>query len=282
MLGSGVDGRIQALEERLRILSEASHEFADATADYERLIDLVARRLASTVKDGCVVRLLSDDGWLTPAAIHVPIKERIADPAMRARVGAHVASRHHATEQGAAARVIETGEALLIAHLDLDELAATTTPEIVEVYRALGIHSVLIVPLRVRREAIGLLSLLRCSTPAPFVAQDLELAQVLADHAALAIANARLLRTARHELDARIRAEAIAREAEGHRVKAEFLARMSHELRTPLNAILGFSELLRDGRVGTLTTEQLTFVDQVLASGHQLLGFVDELLGIER
>ena len=71
--------RIKRLEDRLRILTEALRDFAEATTDYDRLLDIVAQRLAEVVKDGCVVRLLSEDGWLRPVAIHMPIELRVRD-----------------------------------------------------------------------------------------------------------------------------------------------------------------------------------------------------------
>src|SRR5581483_3345515 len=102
-----------------RVLSGALREFAEATREYDRLLDVVARTLSTVVRDGCVVRLLSDGGWLLPAAIHLPFEARVGDADAIERLRAHVAAPHNVTEQPAARRVIETGEALLVPRLDL-------------------------------------------------------------------------------------------------------------------------------------------------------------------
>jgi signal transduction histidine kinase len=64
--------------------------------------------------------------------------------------------------------------------------------------------------------------------------------------------------------------------------KSEFLANMSHELRTPLNAIIGFSELLLDSMVGTLTPKQSDYVRDILASGKHQLAVINDVLDLSR
>src|ERR1700748_1880081 len=96
-------------------------DFAEATTDYERLLDVVASRLAHVVKDGCVVRLLSKDGWLEAAAIHLPVEDRVKDPVRAAHLREHVAGRRALSEHEAGRRVIETGEPLLIPKLDYEQ-----------------------------------------------------------------------------------------------------------------------------------------------------------------
>lgn len=62
------------------------------------------------------------------------------------------------------------------------------------------------------------------------------------------------------------------------RLKDEFLAAMSHELRTPLNAILGFSELLLDGAMGSLSERQKQGIQTINDSGERLLGLITDML----
>lgn len=179
---------------RLRILTGALREFAEATADYLRLVDVVAKTLAEVVKDGCVVRVLSDGGWLTPVAIHLPFEQHVTDADAVARVVAHVSAPRNVAEQGGVKHVIETGEALLVPRIELDQLRKSATPEIVQAYETIGIHSLLLVALRVRGESIGCLSVCRFTPDSqPFTEHDRDTAQALADHAALAISNARLV-----------------------------------------------------------------------------------------
>ncbi len=66
------------------------------------------------------------------------------------------------------------------------------------------------------------------------------------------------------------------------RAKSEFLANMSHELRTPLNAIIGFSEVLRDGLLGTLPDRQRVCVDDIFSSGQHLLALINDILDLSK
>jgi PAS domain S-box-containing protein len=69
---------------------------------------------------------------------------------------------------------------------------------------------------------------------------------------------------------------------EASRMKSEFLATMSHELRTPLNAIIGFSEVLRDGLVGTMTEEQRGVIGDIFSSGKHLLSLINDILDLSQ
>jgi PAS domain S-box-containing protein len=66
------------------------------------------------------------------------------------------------------------------------------------------------------------------------------------------------------------------------RMKSEFLANMSHELRTPLNAIIGFSEVLGDGLMGTMTEKQSGFVGDIFRAGKHLLSLINDILDLSK
>jgi hypothetical protein len=106
---AGAD-RLRASEARFEVLCGALRSFAEAAGDSKRLLEVVARNLASVVKDGCVVRLVGEGGWLEAVAVHLPLEGRGLPPDVIAALRADVALPHHVTEPGAAGRVLETGE----------------------------------------------------------------------------------------------------------------------------------------------------------------------------
>ena len=69
---------------------------------------------------------------------------------------------------------------------------------------------------------------------------------------------------------------------EANRLKSEFLANMSHELRTPLNAIIGFSEIMHDGKAGTVSNTQHEYLGDILASARHLLKLINDILDLAK
>lgn len=60
--------------------------------------------------------------------------------------------------------------------------------------------------------------------------------------------------------------------------KRDLLRVLGHDARTPLNAILGYSSLLRDGVVGTVSPDQQGMLDRVLAAGRNLNELIGDLV----
>jgi signal transduction histidine kinase len=279
--------RVRMLEARLGVLSETTRAFAEATDDHERLLWVVAQRLGDTVRDGCVLRLLSDDGWLRPVAVHLPISEQVPDEAERKRLLQHVLVPHHVAEQQSARTVLETGTPLLVPRLDLEQMRATTAPDIVAAFAKMRIHSLLMVAMRVRGRSLGLLSMVRFTTPQPFAEVDRELAQTLADHAALAIDNALSLRNARYELAERERTEVALRKAETqlrHAQKMEAVGRLAggvaHDFNNQLSVILGYSvSTLQQLKASDPLREDLS---EVVRAGERASDLTRQLLAFSR
>lgn len=270
----------------LHVLSGVLRDFAEATSDYERLLDVVARTLARVVQDGCVIRLLSDDGCLSPAAVHLPVAH-VCDLEALERFRAHVTTRCNISEEVGARRVIETGEALVVPNFDFNQLQDSASPEIVHAYKLVGIHSLMLVALRVSGQSLGLLALLRFDRGSPpYGEKDLELAQALADHAALALSNSRLLRATSLELAERKQAEAALRKTEEqlrNALKMEAVGRLAggiaHDFNNLLTVILSCAELIADGLSPDELNEEIKQIEQ---AGLRAANLTKQLLAFSR
>ena len=162
-----VEGRVDATrmaDARARVLLETMHGLAEGTDDYPRLLDAIARRLSEVIGDAAAVLLISeqDPNALTLASLH-------------------------ARDASTATRIRE----LHVAPLRLD---AHPSPDYLALEKSIGMHSVLVLPLRSHGAALGIVTLWRHLPTSPaFDDADRTFAETLAVHASLAISNARSL-----------------------------------------------------------------------------------------
>jgi signal transduction histidine kinase len=128
-------------------------------------------------------------------------------------------------------------------------------------------RSILGVPLNVRDKVIGVLEVVNKRTDDGFSQDDVQFAQTLGAHAAIAIENARLM----DELQ-----EAYRDLSEVERIKGDFVSIASHELRTPLSLILGYASFLKENVSGQASEQ----ADIVLSSAIKLRSIIDDMVNL--
>lgn len=65
-------------------------------------------------------------------------------------------------------------------------------------------------------------------------------------------------------------------------IKSGFISVVAHQLRTPLSGVKWTINLLLSGDMGTLTTEQRTFLMKAYESNDRMIGLVNDMLGADR
>ena len=114
-------------------------------------------------------------------------------------------------------------------------------------------QSIMVIPIKVQNEAIGLMCLVRKSAK-PFGDGEQTLAGAIADYASISLVNSRLFRALAHNVEA---AQA------GEKHKAETLQNLRKEIQTTLQTAAYPLDLVIDQKMGPLTTEQAQALQSV-------------------
>lgn len=260
----------RALEAQMQIQAERAQILADAGAFFSSNIDptwvtqAIAERVAEVLGDWSAVILRTDDSSeLSVAAIYH------RDMTSLGLAWSYIYRQPLIVGEGIIGQVVSTGYPSLTTNV---RPLSDTNPGTYHAPQA-SLASLLILPLRTRREMIGAL-LIAANDPERAMTDDkLPLAEVLAERAALAIENAKLYT---EQVEARRKVEDLSR------LKDEFLSIASHELRTPVTSIKGYTQLAKMLiREDDLNTSE-EYLDIALDQIERMSRLILELLDVSR
>ncbi|HEX8826057.1 MAG TPA: ATP-binding protein [Archangium sp.] len=249
---------VEAKRSRLEVIAGLSRALAESRLALETILETTCRQLAERVGDVCLLRLLSADGqWLEGRAVFA------RDPNVEERARSLMKARPQRVIEGVSARVLASGEPLMIPVVTqevLERVLATMAPEYREFLTQFTPHSFVSLPLRASERILGVLTLLRLEPDASYTEDDLILLREIADRTALAIENARLFQ----------------QEQEAVRVREDMVAVVSHDLRNPISAIsMSASVLLK--REGLLDW-QAKGLSRIYSAADRALRLIRDLL----
>ncbi|HEY3023110.1 MAG TPA: ATP-binding protein, partial [Actinomycetota bacterium] len=165
---------------------------------------------------------------------------------------------------GAIESVLVGGRAVVVGLKDDDALGGPL--------RRLGVSHAVVIPIFAadRVEAILVVGIEEPPGPSP---QDLEVFQMLATQAAVALENARRFERQRRSMD---------RIAELDRMKSDFLSNVSHELRTPLTVIAGMGRTLEESWYHLSEVDRRDLLARLNTNAATLDSIIAELLDFGR
>jgi len=260
------------LEEEMQVQAERAQILADAGAFFSSNIDpnwvtqAIAERVAEVLGDWAAVILKApDSNELRVASIYH------RDMASLGLAWSYIYRQPLVVGEGIIGQVVATGYPSLTQNVGGGSPTQTDATSYHVPHMKLA--SLLILPLRTRREMLGAMVIAANDPERAIDDENLPLAEVLAERASLAIENAKLYT---EQVEARRKVEDLSR------LKDEFLSIASHELRTPVTSIKGYTQLAKTLiRENDLATSE-EYLDIALDQIDRMSRLILELLDVSR
>jgi signal transduction histidine kinase len=238
-----------------RFLVEASALLA-SSLDYRHTLSAVVRLAVPALGDVCILDEVGEDGEVRRLEVAIAFPKQ---PDLAERVRLLAAGPDSQTPQS---KVLESGQPLLLT--DLADPVPQGTAESLEMLRAAGLRSMMVVPLLSRGEKLGTLTLARATPAGTYSSSDLAFAEEIARRAALAIDNARLYQHAQRAT----------------RARDDLIASVSHDLRSPLATIVGTADLLAQSEAPEEKRQR--WVEALRRSADWMKRLIEDLVDIAR
>lgn len=258
MLGAMMDiTERKRAEEAQRLLARAS-VLLESSLDPRVTLPGLARSVVPMLADYCLIDLVEDGQLHRVAAAHaVPAREALFEGWEPQPLSAQ-------REGDPTARALDERRPILLTQA-ADRLldASAADPEHRRRFRELGTRSLMIVPLLVQDEVLGVITLATAESGRPYGPLDLLVAEDLSRRISLALENARLYERAQ--------------EAVRHR--EQILGVVSHDLRNPLSTITLSAQLLQEHEKER-RSGNLKWLDVILRSADQMERMIADLLDL--
>ena len=165
-------------------------------------------------------------------------------------------------EGSLAGTIFRTNRSIILNNVEQDPRHYSLVSEHIQFH----VQSLLGVPMLIKDRIIGVLEAVN-KRNGEFTIHDETILLVIAAHAAIAINNARLLKTTQ---------QALQKVKEADQLKSNFLTLASHELRTPLGIIIGYASFLREDSKG----ETSEHAQRVLSAALQMRALVEDMTNL--
>lgn len=269
------------------------------SANYKKALGSIAKMAVPEIADWCSIDMITADGELDQVAV------QHKDPKKVAWAIEYREKRGMSDENGMSMQVIRSGEPIYIPEITKDMIVnQATSKEEEKLALDLEISSVIVVPLIIQAEAVGVLTFILTGNKRLYTEADFIFAKEVAERASLAMTNITLLdrantelqkrealqtelKRANEELENRVRERTMELSETNTNLKRtnqeleDFAYVASHDLQEPLRKIQAFGDILED-EYGSVLGDGKDYLNRMRKAAARMSTLIEDLLSFSR